>query len=144
MNAKLGSKILALAVGTVLVASACSSGSGKTTADQNVALTFWSWVPGIDTVVAQWNSAHPNIHVTVSKQAQGEKSDLVPSLPLAATSPALCGALAVWPTAPQTGAGSTAGPENLGIFGLGGALLALGGTGLVLARRRTVTADHQV
>jgi multiple sugar transport system substrate-binding protein len=73
MNAKLGSKILALAVGTVLVASACSSGSGKTTADQNVALTFWSWVPGIDTVVAQWNSAHPNIHVTVSKQAQGDE-----------------------------------------------------------------------
>jgi hypothetical protein len=81
---------------------------------------------------------------TLSKQAQAEKSDLVPSLPLAATSPALCGALTVWPTAPQTGAGSTAGTENLGIFGLGGALLALGGAGLVLARRRSlVTADHQ-
>jgi hypothetical protein len=81
---------------------------------------------------------------TLSKKAQGEKSDLVPSLPLAATSPALCGALTAWPTAPQTGAGSTAGPENLGIFGLGGGLLALGGAGLVLARRRThVTADHQ-
>lgn len=32
---------------------------------------------------------------TLSAQAQGEPSDLVPSLPLAATSPALCGALAV-------------------------------------------------
>ena len=31
---------------------------------------------------------------TLCKQAQGEKSDLVPSLPLAATSPALCGTLA--------------------------------------------------
>jgi hypothetical protein len=30
---------------------------------------------------------------TLSKQAQGEPSDLVPSLPLAATSPALCGEL---------------------------------------------------
>jgi hypothetical protein len=30
---------------------------------------------------------------TLSKKAQGEKSDLVPSLPLAATSPALCGVL---------------------------------------------------
>jgi hypothetical protein len=81
---------------------------------------------------------------TLSKQAQGEKSDLVPSLPLAATSPALCGALTAWPTAPQTGAGSTAGPENLGIFGLAGGLLALGGTGMVLARRRSqVTANNQ-
>src|SRR3954454_9621093 len=30
---------------------------------------------------------------TLSKQAQDEKSDIVPSLPLAATSPALCGTL---------------------------------------------------
>lgn len=30
---------------------------------------------------------------TLSKKAQGEKSDLVPALPLAATSPALCGRL---------------------------------------------------
>ncbi len=37
---------------------------------------------------------------TLSKKAQAEKSDLVPSLPLAATSPALCGALTAWPTAP--------------------------------------------
>jgi multiple sugar transport system substrate-binding protein len=29
-------------------------------------------VPGIDKVVAQWNSGHPDIHVTVSKQAQGD------------------------------------------------------------------------
>ncbi len=32
---------------------------------------------------------------TLSKKAQNEKSDLVPSLPLAATSPALCGVLSV-------------------------------------------------
>ena len=32
---------------------------------------------------------------TLSAKAQAEKSDLVPSLPLAATSPALCGALVV-------------------------------------------------
>jgi hypothetical protein len=80
----------------------------------------------------------------LSTKAQGEKSDLVPSLPLAATSPALCGALTVWPTAPQTGAGSTAGPENLGILGLGGVLLALGGTGVALARRRSLmTVDNK-
>ncbi|MEJ7630195.1 MAG: hypothetical protein WKF54_11445 [Nocardioidaceae bacterium] len=81
---------------------------------------------------------------TLSKKAQGEKSDLVPSLPLAATSPALCGALSAWPTAPQTGNGSTAGTENLTLFGLGGGLLAAAGAATVLARRRTaVEVDNQ-
>lgn len=35
-------------------------------------LTFWSWVPGVDKVVALWNTANPTIHVTVSKPAQGD------------------------------------------------------------------------
>ncbi|MEP6527846.1 MAG: hypothetical protein ABJA86_11855 [Nocardioidaceae bacterium] len=74
---------------------------------------------------------------TLSKKAQGEKSDLVPSLPLAATSPALCGTLTAMPGAPQTGYGSTAGTEDLGLFGLGGSLLAAGALGMVVARRRT-------
>jgi hypothetical protein len=80
---------------------------------------------------------------TLSKKAQGEKSDLVPSLPLAATSPALCGALTAMPVGgPQTGSGSTAGPENLGLFGLGGGLLALGAGGVIVARKRNrMTAD---
>jgi len=80
---------------------------------------------------------------TLSKQAKQEKSDLVPSLPLAATSPALCGTLAVWPSAPQTGAGSTAGIEGLGLFGLGGTLLALGGAGLLVSRRRTASIEDR-
>ena len=33
-------------------------------------LTFWTWVPNIDKVVAKWNAANPNIQVTVSKQAR--------------------------------------------------------------------------
>lgn len=79
---------------------------------------------------------------TLSKQAQGEKSDLVPSLPLAATSPALCGVLAAMPGAPQTGVGSTAGPEDLGLVGLGGGLLIAGAGALVISRRRPrVNAD---
>jgi hypothetical protein len=78
---------------------------------------------------------------TLSKQAQGEKSDLVPSLPLAATSPALCGTLvasqmsSVPGGAPNTGGGSTSGIEDELLLGLGGALiLAAGGT--FAARRR--------
>jgi hypothetical protein len=81
---------------------------------------------------------------TLSKKAQGEKSDLVPSLPLAATSPALCGSLMTMPSgAPQTGSGSTAGPEALGLFALGGGLLAAAGGGAIWLRRRN-TADAQL
>lgn len=76
---------------------------------------------------------------TLSKQAQGEKSDLVPSLPLAATSPALCGVLAVSQTAAanggvSTGAGGTSGTEDTGLFILGGLLLA--GGAVVFGTRR--------
>jgi hypothetical protein len=81
---------------------------------------------------------------TAAPAASSSKSELVPSLPLAATSPAICGTLtasemAATPTgAPATGGGSTSGPQNLALFGLGGALL-LGGSGLMIARqRRTV------
>lgn len=70
-----------------------------------------------------------------------EKSPLVPSLPLAATAPALCGKLvasqmsAVPGGAPQTGGGSTAGTQDLTLFGVGGAMLLAGG-GLLVTRRR--------
>ena len=83
---------------------------------------------------------------TLSKKAQGEKSDLVPSLPLAATSPALCGTLSAMPSGGvNTGTGSTAGAEDTGALALGGGLLALGGGMLVVggvahhARRRVST-----
>jgi hypothetical protein len=75
---------------------------------------------------------------TLSKKAQGEKSDLVPSLPLAATSPALCGVLTAMPVGgADTGTGSTAGVEHEGMLAGGGALV-LGGlaAGGFAARRR--------
>ena len=73
---------------------------------------------------------------TLSQKAQDAKSDLVPSLPLAATSPALCAPLQAMPASgPATGTGSTGGPENLGLAAVGGGLLALAG-GTVLVRRR--------
>ncbi|MGH9073540.1 MAG: hypothetical protein ACRDZQ_05405 [Acidimicrobiales bacterium] len=73
-----------------------------------------------------------------------EKSLLVPSLPLAATAPALCGVLvssqmSSMPSgAPQTGGGSTSGVQDGGLFGIGGALL-LGGAGILAYRRRSAT-----
>jgi hypothetical protein len=79
---------------------------------------------------------------TLSKKAQGEKSDLVPSLPLAATSPALCGALNAMPSGGvNTGTGSTAGTEDSGLLGLAGGLFAAGaGIAMYTVRRRTVKA----
>ena len=76
---------------------------------------------------------------TISKKAQGESSPLVKSLPLAATAPALCGALTAMPAGGvATGTGSTAGVENPALFGVGGGLLALGAAGMATyaVRRR--------
>jgi hypothetical protein len=78
---------------------------------------------------------------TLSKKAQGEKSELVPSLPLAATSPALCGVLSASQMSSTpvgsspTGGGSTAGIEDEGLFALGGGLMLAAG-GVLFARRR--------
>lgn len=38
-------------------------------------LTFWSWTPNMDKVADLWNQAHPDIQVSVQKQASGD--DLV-------------------------------------------------------------------
>ena len=83
---------------------------------------------------------------TLSAKAQAAKSDLVPALPLAATSPALCGALTTsqmsMPSgAAATGGGSTAGLQDEGLIAGGAALVAAGAVagGLAL-RRRSSTA----
>jgi hypothetical protein len=85
---------------------------------------------------------------TLPAAAQSKPSDLVPSLPLAATSPALCGTL----TASQmgsmpsgsaaTGGGSTAGVEDQGLLAVGGGLIAAGAVagGLALRRRSATQA----
>jgi hypothetical protein len=87
---------------------------------------------------------HGDDPATLSTKAQGEKSDLVPSLPLAATSPALCGALKVsqMSSVPSgsaaTGGGSTAGIQDEGLLAMGGALVAAGAAaGAVALRRRS-------
>jgi multiple sugar transport system substrate-binding protein len=57
-----------------LGATGCSSsGDPASQEDPNAKaeLAFWSWVPNIDKVVDAWNTANPNIHVTLSKQASG-------------------------------------------------------------------------
>lgn len=79
----------------------------------------------------------------LSKEAQDAKSNLDDSLPLAATAPALCGTFTKAPSgAPQTGDGSTAGTDHLGLFSAGGAMIVLGGSALLWSRqRKDVHAD---
>jgi hypothetical protein len=78
---------------------------------------------------------------TLSAKAQAEKSDLVPSLPLAATSPALCGSLVAsqMSTMPggaaSTGGGSTAGVEDEALLLASGGLLLAAGGALAIRRR---------
>jgi multiple sugar transport system substrate-binding protein len=68
--------IFACALGVVL--AGCTDDGGDSdggAGDGPVELTFWSWTSNIDTVVAAWNTANPDIQVTVSEQAAGD--DLV-------------------------------------------------------------------
>ena len=88
---------------------------------------------------------------TLSTQAQGEPSDLVPSLPLAATSPALCGVLAAAQTSAMpggsagTGGGSTAGLQDRGLLSIGGSLLTAGVlVGVFALRRRIRVRGRQI
>jgi hypothetical protein len=85
---------------------------------------------------------HGDDPATLSAKAQKEKSDLVPSLPLAATSPALCGTVHAMPAGGvATGTGSTAGVEDSGLLALAGGLFVAGvGTALFTVRRKTVKA----
>lgn len=86
MKRSMGAKLLAITLAAGL-AAACSSdgGTDKGTAAApagKAELTFWSWVPNIDKAVDAWNTANPNIHVTLSKQAGG--GDIVTKLLTAA------------------------------------------------------------
>ncbi|MEU4237584.1 extracellular solute-binding protein [Actinoplanes sp. NPDC026619] len=67
-----------LAATLLMTSAACSSSddkdSGSTAAKpgEKVELTYWAWAPNMDKVVEGWNTAHPDIHVTVNKQDGGD------------------------------------------------------------------------
>ncbi len=91
---------------------------------------------------------------TLSEAGQKAKSELVPSLPLAATSPALCGTLAVSQMdampggAPGTGVttelASSSASTSPGVawFVGGGAVVLAAGGALALGRKKTVAAHR--
>lgn len=76
-------------------------------------------------------------------EAGTSPSDLVPELPLAATSPALCGVLDMAPaggvdTDVTTAAGAGADGTALGVVAMGGTLAAMLAAGAYVVRRRVV------
>ncbi|MFF0523013.1 hypothetical protein ACFYTC_30280 [Actinomadura nitritigenes] len=77
---------------------------------------------------------------TLGRKARNEKSELVPSLPLAVTSPALCGVLKAIPAGGAgTGTGSTAVARDATgawLFGAGAVLFGAGALARVLFVRR--------
>ncbi len=77
----------------------------------------------------------------VSKTTLAKKSNLVPSLPLIATTPALCGVVSAMPTGgPNTGAGSTSEPQNIALLGLSGGLMVAAAGMYVVGKRREQAA----
>ncbi|GJF31050.1 sugar ABC transporter substrate-binding protein [Kitasatospora sp. NE20-6] len=70
--------LLAAALCGTLLLTACSGGAGDPAADGPVELTYWAWAPHMDKVAEIWNASHPDIHVTVEKQASGDS--LVPKV----------------------------------------------------------------
>ncbi|MDP9882927.1 hypothetical protein J2W21_000406 [Sinomonas atrocyanea] len=80
---------------------------------------------------------------TLPAGAQKEPSDLVPSLPLAATSPALCGTLTAMPAgAPGTGIAAPTQQQgvDLGLIATGAGLIAAAGGVYGIRRRRAAKA----
>jgi multiple sugar transport system substrate-binding protein len=71
-------KTAAVLAVTAMLAAGCGSDGGSSdqttggTAEDPVELTFWTWAPGMDEVVAEWNAANPGIQVTVNKQDGGD------------------------------------------------------------------------
>jgi hypothetical protein len=118
---------------TVAPAGASSDYSRTITLD---AKTMASVTAGTGVVVV-----HGLDPATLSKKAQGEKSDLVPALPLAATSPTLCGTLTAsqMSTIPGgaagTGGGSTSGVQDEALLAIGGAMVLAAGGAFVASRR---------
>ena len=55
-----------------LLLTGCGGGA-PSASDGKVDLTFWDWDPNMDKVVAIWNGAHPDIHVTLSNPAGGDQ-----------------------------------------------------------------------
>ncbi|WP_416984814.1 ABC transporter substrate-binding protein [Streptomyces sp. T028] len=74
MRRRLVATSIAVALGATTLAACSSDSDDKGSADSGpVSLTYWAWAPGMDKVTAIWNKEHPDIQVTVKKQASGDE-----------------------------------------------------------------------
>lgn len=64
--------LLSCCVLAVALVAGCSSG-GSDDGGGTVELTFWTWATNIEKVVDRWNATHKGVHVTVSRQSQGDE-----------------------------------------------------------------------
>ena len=60
------------ALGAAGLGAAGLAGCGPDAGSGPVELTFWSWAPGIEDVVALWNQQNPDVQVLVSRQDAGD------------------------------------------------------------------------
>src|SRR4051812_32643646 len=64
--------VAATLAASVLVVTGCSSGGGGGgTADEPVEITFWTWLPDIQTTVDKFEAANPDITVKVENVGVG-------------------------------------------------------------------------
>ncbi|WP_406193242.1 extracellular solute-binding protein [Kitasatospora sp. NBC_01560] len=78
---RIRTRLLAAATALPLLAAlaACGSGGsggsgdGGSGAGGPAEVTFWGWAPGYEEAVAQFNAAHPDVHVTFEKTVPGSK-----------------------------------------------------------------------
>lgn len=75
-HARLGRRLACAGFGVIALAA-------PAVAQDKVELTYWNWAPHIDEVVAIWNEANPDIHVTVSRAATA--AEIVQKLSAATT-----------------------------------------------------------
>lgn len=57
---------VAVVAGTAIVTAGCSSANSTDSAVASsgpVTINYWGWVPDMQSVVATWNTEHPDIHV---------------------------------------------------------------------------------
>ena len=84
MHRRLASTMVGALIVTTALAACTSSDGGDTPSDggstpagdttgEQANLQFWTWTTNIEDVIAIWNDEHPDIQVTVDRQAQGDE-----------------------------------------------------------------------
>lgn len=58
--------------GALAAGSLAGCGTAAVTGSGTTELTFWTWAPGIEDVVALWNAQNPDVQVEVSRQDAGD------------------------------------------------------------------------